>query len=72
MNENDDIFQFGGMYDDDGNPINPNLIPVPGLCILCRYYDYNDPEENLLCDLTRFDQRNEKEFQCGAYEPKDK
>jgi len=66
----DDIFQNGGIFDDNGNPINPHSIPMPGLCLLCKSYDDVDPEENILCNLTRFDQRYEKEFKCGAFDPK--
>jgi len=61
---------INGIYDDNGNKINPALIPVPGLCILCKSYGMNDWEENLLCNLNRFDQRNYKDFKCGAYEMK--
>lgn len=67
----DDIFKNGGIFDDDGNPINPHSIPTPGLCLLCKSYDDVDPEENILCNLNRFDQRNEKDFNCGSYEPKE-
>ncbi len=59
---------ISGIYDDDGNKINPNLIPVPGLCITCKSYSVEDWEENIFCNLNRFDQRNAKEFLCGAYE----
>jgi hypothetical protein len=59
---------ISGIYDDDGNKINPNLIPVPGLCITCKSYHVEDWEENMLCNLNRFDQRNSVEFICGAYE----
>ncbi|MDP2363617.1 MAG: hypothetical protein Q8M94_07600 [Ignavibacteria bacterium] len=68
----DDIFLNGGIFDDDGNPINPHSIPKPGLCVLCMFDDDSDPEENILCNLNRFDRRNEKEFICGAFEPKEK
>jgi hypothetical protein len=67
-----DISLNNGMYDNDGNPINPHSIPKPGLCVLCNLDDDSDTEENLLCNLNRFDQRNEKDFMCGAFEPKEK
>jgi len=66
----EDIFGEGGIFDDDGNPINTHSIPKPGLCVLCKLEDDSDTEENILCNLNRFDQRNEKEFNCGAFEPK--
>jgi hypothetical protein len=50
----------------DGNEINPDLISKPSLCITCRKND--DPKEEILCILTRMDQRGEKEFKCFAYE----
>ena len=55
-------------YDDDGNEINPELIPKPSLCITCLKDD--DPDEQILCNLNRMDQVNEPEFRCYAYEPK--
>ena len=52
-------------FDDAGNEINPHLIPKPGLCVTCRKDD--DPNEEILCTLTRMDQRGEKKFKCSAY-----
>lgn len=66
----DDIFQNGGYFDDDGNPLNPDLIPKPGLCLICKMNEATDPEENILCNLNRLDQAGEKEFNCGAFESK--
>lgn len=66
----DDIFKDGGIFDEEGNPINPDLIPKPGLCLLCKFNNVDDAEENILCNLTRYDQRNEEEFNCGAFESK--
>lgn len=65
-----DLFLNGGIFDDDGNLINPHSIPKPGLCVLCKFNDVEDEEENILCNLNRFDQRNEKEFKCGTFESK--
>jgi hypothetical protein len=55
-------------FDDDGNELNPNLFPKPSLCLSCRNDD--DPNELILCNLTRLDQRHEDEFQCFAYKKK--
>ena len=55
-------------FDDEGTEINPELIPKPGVCITCRKDD--DPKEDILCILTRMDQKGEKEFRCFAYERK--
>ena len=65
---NEDIFKHGGFFDDDGNPIDPFATPAPGLCIICKTYSIDDPEENMLCAMNRWDQRNEKEFKCGVFE----
>jgi len=54
-------------YDDDGNEVNLDLLPKPSLCLGCRKND--DPHEELLCNLTRLDQRNSKEFKCYAFVP---
>jgi hypothetical protein len=62
----DDI---SGFYDDDGIKINPELVPKPGLCLTCKKDDAGESEE-ILCILNRYDQRGEKNFQCGAYVPK--
>ena len=56
-------------YDDDGTKINPELISNPGLCVTCKKNDAGGMEE-ILCTLTRSDQRGEKDFECDAYEPK--
>jgi hypothetical protein len=31
---------------------NPDLVPVPGLCVICRKHRMDDWEENLLCLMT--------------------
>ncbi len=56
---------ISGYFHDDGTPFNPDLIPKPQLCLSC----INDEDENqeILCNLTRLDQKNEKEFKCYAY-----
>jgi hypothetical protein len=60
--------EINGFFDDEGNPVNPDLMPKPGLCLLCRKNDIDDPEENMLCTLNRLDQRHEDEFKCGVFE----
>lgn len=62
-----DIEVINGFYNDDGIKIDPNSVPVPGLCIICKQYQLDDWEENLLCLMNRHDQRNETNFKCGAY-----
>ncbi len=53
-------------FDDDGNELHPDLIPKPQLCLSCR--KNNDTGEEVLCNLNRFDQQDETEFKCFAYE----
>ena len=62
--------EISGIYDDDGNKINPDLIPKPALCVSCKKDD-EPGEEEILCALNRFDQQGEEDFKCGAYVPKD-
>jgi hypothetical protein len=57
-----------GFFRDDGTPINPELVPKPSLCILCRKDD--DPSEEIPCILNRADQQGSSEFICDAFEPK--
>lgn len=59
---------INGFYDDDGNKIDLNSIPVPSLCVICKSNQVDDWEENLLCLMNRNDQRNNKDFICGAFE----
>ncbi|MGB4960907.1 MAG: UPF0158 family protein [Saprospiraceae bacterium] len=56
----------GGYYYDDGSEFNPDLFPLPQLCISCKNKD--DPYEEILCNLTRMDQNGEPEFKCFAYQ----
>ncbi len=58
-------------FDDDGNELNPDLIPKPSLCALCRRDELDDEMEQVLCNLTRLDERGPSEFICGAFEPKE-
>lgn len=59
---------ISGFFNDDGTPIDPKTVPVPSLCIICKSYSIDDPEENFLCMLNRNDQRNDPDFICGAFE----
>jgi len=60
--------EIHGFFNDDGTPINPNLVTKPSLCVSCRNDD--DPQQEKLCMLNRIDQQGEAEFRCGAYEKK--
>lgn len=65
MGASDKLF---GIYDDDGNEINADLIAKPSLCVSCSKDE--DTSEEVLCLLNRVDQQGKAEFRCDAYEPK--
>ena len=56
--------EIHGFFTDDGYEINTELIQKPGLCLTCIHE--SDDDEGL-CTLTRFDQKDDKEFICFAY-----
>lgn len=60
---------ISGFFNDDGTEFNADLVPKPGLCLTCRK-DNDSGKEEILCTLTRNDQKGELTFECGAYEPK--
>lgn len=64
--EKKDKLNVVGYYNDDGSAYNPNLFPLPNLCVSCKKKD--DPNEEMFCNLTRMDQFGESEFRCFAYE----
>lgn len=55
-----------GFFNDDGTPVNPDLMPKPSLCATCKHD--NDPNQETLCALNRMDQRGTDDFKCEAYE----
>lgn len=60
-----DPTKIAGFFDDDGYEINTDLIEKPSLCIICA--KNNDPNEEFLCNMNRYDQRDDKEFKCFAF-----
>lgn len=52
-------------YDDDGNELDATSIPTPEMCRMCEKFD--DPDEEIYCDLNRLGQRNEPHFKCAAF-----
>ena len=59
---------YNGIYDDDGNKIDPLTIPIPELCLSCESFLDDDWEENILYNLTRADKREGgEEFECYAW-----
>ena len=63
-----DPSKINGIFDDDGYEIRRDTIKMQPLCLTCIKNYIDDWEENLLCDMNRSDQKNEKEFKCGVYE----
>jgi len=57
--------KIAGFFDDDGYKINSDLIKKPSLCITCINND--NPNEEIFCNMTRYDQKDDKEFKCFAY-----
>lgn len=57
--------EIHGFFSDDGYEINMDLIKKPTLCLTCIHD--NDPNEEILCNLTRLDQQGEPDFECFAY-----
>ena len=62
--------KIDGFFNDDGTPVNPNIVPKPSLCVSCQYDD--DPEQEILCMLNRMDQQGREDFKCFAYRQKDR
>ena len=61
--------KIAGFFDDDRYEKNADLIKKPGLCITCIHD--NDPNEEILCNMTRHDQMDDKEFKCFAYKKRE-
>ncbi len=57
--------KIAGFFDDDGYEINTDLIKKPSLCITCINDD--NPNEEMLCNMVRYNQKDENEFKCFAY-----
>jgi hypothetical protein len=53
-------------FNDDGTEINPDEVRKPSLCVICK--KDSDPNEEILCTLTRMDQMHDDEFICYAFE----
>jgi hypothetical protein len=60
-----DKTKIAGYFDDDGYEINMDLVPKPSLCLTCQNDD--NPDEEILCNLTRADQKDSTNFECFAY-----
>ncbi len=58
---------ISGFYNDDGTKIDPDSVPIPGLCVICKKYQLDEWDENILCTLNRNNQRDSDDFKCGAF-----
>ena len=57
----------GSLNEDLENMIEKELLPVPGLCIVCK--NYNQDEDTLVfCNIARLQQRNSQQFACPLFE----
>lgn len=56
-----------GMFDDDGYEIRRDIVKMQPLCLTCIKNNSDDWENDILCNLNRSDQANEKEFKCYAF-----
>lgn len=68
------FLEFIGIFDDNGNRYEPDSIPKPSLCVLCREDDNRHPFEGLLCTLARLEHMldgGKTEFICHAFARRD-
>lgn len=56
-----------GMFDDDGYEIRRDIVKMQPLYLTCIKNNSDDWENDILCNLNRSDQANEKEFKCYAF-----
>ena len=65
-----DPTEIRGFFNDNGYEVNPDLETVkkPALCMICfKNYDPG-PEDDILCSLNRYDQKDNKDFICNSFE----
>lgn len=43
-------------------------VALPYMCVICKTYNSPSGQENSFCQKNRFDQRNDEDFACGAFE----
>ncbi|MCK4979157.1 MAG: hypothetical protein KAS62_02120 [Candidatus Delongbacteria bacterium] len=52
---------------DDGTVVDPKSVPFPELCRKCKKNINIGEFEVILCNLTRIDQSESKEFKCHSF-----
>tara|TARA_B100001964_G_scaffold190087_1_gene211992 strand:+ start:5667 stop:6395 length:729 start_codon:yes stop_codon:yes gene_type:complete len=60
-------FNFNSYYNDDGTKFDPDLIPTPNLCVVCKHDD-DEGFQGIICRITRVDHRGDSTFRCDDYE----
>lgn len=66
--EENGYYEINGFYNDDGTKVDIENIAVPAMCMSCKSFYTEAAEENLLCMMNRYDQRNNADFSCGEFE----
>lgn len=56
-----------GIFHDDGHEITRDTIKMQPLCLTCIKNNSDDWEDDILCNLNRADQADNKEFKCYDY-----
>ena len=64
-----EVGEINGYFLDDGAEVNPEFMPKPGLCLVCRHD--SDKKEQVPCNIHRIDQLGEKTFRCDLFSAKD-
>jgi hypothetical protein len=59
--------KIAGFFDDEGYQINRDKIKMPILCLSCIKHYEPGPEDDILCNLNRIDQKDKDDFICHTY-----
>jgi hypothetical protein len=60
--------KIAGIFDDDGYEIQRKTIKMQPLCLTCLKNNSEDWENDVMCNLTRFDQQKSDNFKCYDYQ----
>jgi hypothetical protein len=55
------------MLDKDGNKIKPDTIPLPSLCTICKKHQHEEFDEDILCIVKRYEQKDSVNFRCNMF-----
>lgn len=60
---------FGDAAEDDGR-LTHDMLPIPGLCLVCQKYqlEQKQDDENLSCKRIRHIQQGKNQFECDDFE----